>query len=160
MSSQKVLIAVVVIVLIFVAVGIGAGMRGGGQSVDIAQLQAWGESLFAQRVTAREISVSGGSAASCLGSGEFVIPANGSCNYEIAESSSRSRRLTLSVPEGAPFEIAVVLRQDKPEALTGRQTIPRGDRLSLTLSMFEGSAALNIACQAGVGGDPCRVAFQ
>ena len=160
MSSQKILIAVVVIVLILVVVGLVAGARGGDQPIDLDQLQELAETIFAQRVVAGEISVSGGSPASCLGSGEFVIPANGSCEYEIVESGARSRRLTLSVPEGAPFEIAVVLRQDKPEALTGRQIIPRGDRHSLTLSVFESSAALSIACQTGPGGDPCRVAFR
>lgn len=146
MKAQHVLIIIGVAVVALFVVSVVLGARG-GQGIDIAQLREWGESLFSQRLAPEEISVAGGSPASCIQGGGFTIAFNGVCRYEIAESSASGRRLTLALPEVAPFEIEVRLEQEKPEALTGVQRLPRSGRTELTLSIFETRATLEIRCR-------------
>ena len=163
MNTQKFALIVLCALVILFIFGIAGGLRGTGspQQINLPDLSGSSlNSLFSVRLDLNDLRQTSGSS-QCLqkANRQFVIPANSTCAFVIAQSAMPTRRLTLHLVTPS-VTVDVVFQQNKKQAFDVRQSLPADDPLKLSIFNADDAnrpATLALTCH---GAAACRVAIQ
>ena len=163
MNTQKFALIVLCALVVLFIFGIAGGLRGGGspQKINLSDLSGSSlNSLFSVRLDLNDLRQTSGSS-QCLqkANRQFIIPANATCAFNIAQSAMPTRKATLHLVTSS-VTVDVTFLQNKKQAFDVKQSLPADDPLKLSIFNADDTnkpATLTLTCH---GTAACRVAIQ
>ncbi|HVU10447.1 MAG TPA: hypothetical protein VHD90_04175 [Phototrophicaceae bacterium] len=157
-NAPKILIVVLIMIAVIFFVGIGVGASGGIAGFSIDSLT----SQFSGLLPAPALSLSDiTDASNCLNTTlrRIVVPAVGSCEFNIAQADATLRALKLKIAPGQTVQIhqtSAPVKEHPDNKLDVTTSLPKDSKDEITLNFFGAGGDLTISgCSAG--GNTCQI---